>query len=275
MRVARNVFGKPKLKERTTSDILIRLLVITFLAVSAYTLFIRMEYKWDLFSAQTGLKFLARFIRFDQVPPKMMLDMVGRLLNTIILGVLTTLIGAFVGLVFGLLGARNLTNPKVSNVVKGIASFVRAVPTIIWVLIFVAGYGLTATTAVVGMAFHSFAFFVKSYAESFEEVDRGTIEALKATGANWFQIVFGAVIPSALTKLISWIALRSEINFTVAVVIGPAVGVPGTIGTMINNAARAGNYEVQGFGIILVFITAFLMEIVVTRLRQNSIVSNH
>ncbi len=273
MEISRNIFGVPKLKERTTADNIIAALIIIFIVVTVFTVFIRIEYKWESFNAETGIKYLQNFLRFDKVPVEKMVEMTGRLVNTIILGILTTIIGAIAGLTFGLLGARNLTNGYISNAVKAIASFVRAVPTIIWVLIFVAGYGLTATTAIVGMAFHSFSFFVKSYAESFEEVDKGTIEALKATGANWFQIVFGAVIPSALTKLISWIALRSEINFTVAVVIGPAVGVPGTIGTMINNAARAGDYPVQGFGIFLVFITAFIMEVVVTKLRQDSIVS--
>ncbi|MFP4457065.1 MAG: PhnE/PtxC family ABC transporter permease [Clostridia bacterium] len=265
---------KRKLKNIEVSDKIIRSLMVLFVLVTLYTLLIRVEYKWEAFNAKVGLNYLQNFFRIDQVELSVQLDMLGRLINTLILGFLTTLTGAFFGLIFGLLGANNLTNTKISNVVKGIASFVRAVPTIIWVLIFVSGFGLTATTAIVGMTFHSFSFFVKSYSESFEEVDKGTIEALKATGANWFQIVFGAVIPSALTKIISWIAIRSEINFTVAVVIGPAVGVPGTIGTMINNAARAGEYAKQGFGILLVFLTAFTMELIISKLRQRSIVSS-
>jgi len=265
---------KPKLKNVEVSDIIIRSLIVIFVLITLYTLLIRVEYKWEVFNAEVGIKYLQNFFRVDQVELSVQLDMLRRLVNTLILGFLTTITGAFFGLIFGLLGANNLTNTKIANVVKAIASFVRAVPTIIWVLIFVSGFGLTATTAIVGMTFHSFSFFVKSYSESFEEVDKGTIEALKATGANWFQIVFGAVIPSALTKLISWIAIRSEINFTVAVVIGPAVGVPGTIGTMINNAARAGEYAKQGFGILLVFLTAFTMEIIISKLRQRSIVSS-
>ena len=62
---------------------------------------------------------------------------------------------------------------------------IRAVPTIIWVLIFISGFGLTATTAIVGMSFHSVAYFIKSYSEAFEEVDPGAMEAMKASGGSW------------------------------------------------------------------------------------------
>ena len=64
-------------------------------------------------------------------------------------------------------------------------SFFRAVPTILWVLIFTVAIGLGPETAVTGLLFHSVAYLVKAYSESFEEVDPGVIEALRASGASW------------------------------------------------------------------------------------------
>lgn len=269
----RTIMGRPKLRESNSADRLMFVLVSCFMVITIYTIFHRIEYKWDYFQADTAVKIATNFFRIDQVGSEKMLEMLISLINTLALGFVTTILGFGGGLVLGLFAARNLTNGYVTNVIRAISSFMRAVPTIIWVLIFVAGYGLTATTAVVGMFFHTLAFFVKSFAEAFEEVDTGTIEALRATGSNWFQIVFGAVLPASMTKMISWIAIRNEINFGVAVVIGPAAGVPGTIGTMINNASRGGEYAVQGFGVLLIFLTAFLMEVMINRLRQKSIIS--
>lgn len=270
--VRKNLFGRPKLKEPDRADILMTVIICVFVAVTIFTVFFRIQYRWEDFQAEVAMRIISNFFRFDLVENSMKFEMFTNLLNTLSLGLVTTILGCVGGLVLGLFAAKNLTKGVAPNLIRSVASLSRAVPTIIWVLIFVAGYGLTSTTAVVGMFFHTIAFFTKSFAEVFEEVDEGTIEALKATGANWHQIVFGAVLPSSFTKIISWVAIRNEINFGVAVVIGPAAGVPGTIGSAINNASRAGEYAVQGFGVLLIFLTAFLMELMINHLRQKSIV---
>jgi len=55
---------------------------------------------------------------------------------TLGLAFLTTLFGASLALLFGLLSAKNLTSKRASAVIKGCAAFIRAVPTVLWVLIF-------------------------------------------------------------------------------------------------------------------------------------------
>ncbi|HCX04192.1 MAG: ABC transporter permease subunit [Tissierellales bacterium] len=265
--------GKPKIKTLTSADIVISAVIIVFILITVYTVFFNIEYKWDDFQDETALDIASNFIRFDKVGIDKIIEMLLSLINTLSLAFVTTITGFVTGIVFGLLSARNISNLYLSNLIRGTASLIRAVPTIIWVLIFVSGYGLSATTAVMGMFFHTLSFFIKSFAETFEEVDKGTIEALRASGSNWLQIVFGTILPSSLTKIISWIAIRSEINFGVAVVIGPAAGVPGTIGSLINNASRGGDYATQGFGVILVFLTAYIMEVTINNLRQKSIIN--
>ncbi|MFO7886754.1 MAG: ABC transporter permease subunit [Eubacteriales bacterium] len=265
--------GKPKIKTFTTADFIISAVLLVFLLITLYTIFFRIEYKWDDFQGDTAISIASNFIRFDKVGIQKIIEMILSLINTLSLAFVTTITGFILGIVLGLFAARNISNIHLSNFIRGAASFIRSIPTIIWVLIFVSGYGLSATTAVMGMFFHTLSFFIKSFAETFEEVDKGTIEALRASGSNWLQIVFGTMLPSSLTKIISWIAIRSEINFGVAVVIGPAAGVPGTIGSLINNASRAGDYATQGFGVILIFLTAYIMEVIINKIRLKSIIN--
>ena len=54
-----------------------------------------------------------------------------------------------------------------------------------------------SAAAVIGMTFHSVSYLTKAYSESFEDLNVSVIEALKASGANWWQIIFQAVIPSS------------------------------------------------------------------------------
>jgi phosphonate transport system permease protein len=151
-----------------------------------------------------------------------------QILVTMGLALLTTLFGAVMAFFLGLLAAQNLSTKAVSMAVKGFVAFIRAVPTVLWVLIFAVAAGLGSVAAVIGMTFHSVGYLIKAYSESFEELDKGVIEALKASGANWWQIVFQAVLPSCMTYILSWTFLRFEINFAVAVAMGAAQGREGS-----------------------------------------------
>lgn len=80
---------------------------------------------------------------------------------TIGLSVLTTVIGAFLAFFLSLLASRNLSSGFLSNMIRGLMSFIRAVPTILWVMIFSILIGLGANAAVIGMSFHSIAYLTK------------------------------------------------------------------------------------------------------------------
>ncbi|MGC8491836.1 MAG: PhnE/PtxC family ABC transporter permease [Syntrophobacteraceae bacterium] len=188
---------------------------------------------------------------------------------TVGLAFLTTLFGSVIALSLGLLGARNLAPKTLTDVIKAFVAFIRAIPTILWVLIFAVAAGLGSAAAVIGMTFHSISYLTKAYAESFEDLDRGAIEALQACGAGWWQIVFQAVIPSSFSYLLSWTFLRFEINFANAVAMGAAAGAAG-IGF---DLYMAGGYyfDLHEVGLITYFILAFalLLEVVAVNMKRK------
>lgn len=191
------------------------------------------------------------------------------------LAVLTTIIGALFSLILGLLAAQNLSSKAVANLIKAFVAFIRAVPTILWVLIFAIAAGLGSTATVIGLTFHSVGYLVKAYSESFEEIDKGVLEALKASGANWWQIVFQAVIPSSVTYLLSWTFLRFEINFTNAVAMGAAAGAGG-IGFDLFWASVY-YFDLREVGLITYFVLAFaiILETASTRFKDQLQARSH
>ncbi len=190
---------------------------------------------------------------------------------TLCLGFITTLLGAVLALVFGVFAARNLSKRWVVNVLKAAAAFVRAVPTVLWVLIFAVGAGLGSVAAVVGMTFHSFAYLLKAYSEAFEELDAGVLEALRASGANWPQIVLRAVIPSSLGPMISWTFMRFEINFTNAVAMGAAAGAGGIGFDLFMASGFYFNIGEVGYITWLILIVAVGLEIGANRLKKTQL----
>ena len=188
---------------------------------------------------------------------------------TLGLAFLTTLLGGFIALFLGLLGAQNLAPKRITNVIKAFVAFIRAVPTILWVLIFAVAAGLGSAAAVIGMTFHSISYLTKAYSESFEDLDRSVIEALRASGADWWQIVFQAVIPSSFTYLLSWTFLRFEINFANAVAMGAAAGAAG-VGFDLFMASTY-YFDLHGVGLItyIILIFAMAMETAATRMKSQ------
>src|SRR5690606_33155401 len=80
-------------------------------------------------------------------------------------------------------------------------------------------------------------------------------EAVRATGASWWQIVNYAVQPQVMPRLIGLSLYRLDINFRESSVIG-IVGAGG-IGATLNTAID--RYEYDSAGAILIIIIAIVM----------------
>ena len=191
-----------------------------------------------------------------------------QVLITLCLAFLSTILGAVISIFLAFGTAVNLSKPWLSTLIKGFITIIRAVPTVLWVLIFAIAAGLGAAAAVIGMLFHSIAYLVKAYSEAFEEIDEGKIEALRATGSSYFHILFQVVVPQTKSFLIAWTFLRFEINFGVAVAMGAAAGAGG-IGYELFMSSTF-YYDMNEVGMItyMILIVAVLLELVANKLKR-------
>lgn len=188
--------------------------------------------------------------------------------ETVSIAVLSLLYSLVFGIFFGMLAARNVLKlPVLSVLTQSFFIFLRAVPTPVWVLLMLVCLGMGPEAGVAGLCVHTTAFFTKSFAQSFESIPEETIEALEAAGAGRIQIFFHAVLPSALSQIVAWCGMRLEVNFSECAILG-MVGAGG-IGYVISNNLRGYDYGTAGTAILLVFLTAFVIERVFIRLKKK------
>jgi len=191
------------------------------------------------------------------------------LLTVFSLGVLSTITGAIIAFFGALLCAKNIANPTVGTFVRSIVAFVRAVPTILWVLIFTVSAGLGSVAAVAGLTFHSAGYLIKAYAESIEEMDSGVIEALKASGASYWQIVFQAIVPASISYMTAWTFLRFEINFTNAVMVGALAGAGGIGFDLFMAGNFYHNLRELGFITYILVAAVIVLELFATKVKAK------
>lgn len=219
-----------------------------------------------LFKALANFRYLFGEAHFKHFT---VLQAVYSALITFGLAMLTTVLGAIIAFGMGLLAARNLSGNAVSGFVRALSAVIRAVPTVLWVLIFAVSTGLGSVAAVIGMTWHTISYLTKAYSEAFEEIDEGVLEALRGSGANRLQIVFQAVFPSSITYLISWSFLRLEINFSNALAMGAAAGAGG-LGYDMFMASNL-YYDIKELGALtyMILVFAITLELISTLLKKR------
>jgi phosphonate transport system permease protein len=96
----------------------------------------------------------------------------------------------------------------------------RSIHEIVWALFFVAVLGLGALAGIFAIAVRSVGFIAKMSAEAIEDIDKGPLEAMRATGANDFQVILYAVIPQVLPQILGVIIFEWEINIRRSAILG-------------------------------------------------------
>ncbi len=181
------------------------------------------------------------------------------LLETISIATLSLIYSLVLGIIFGMLGSRNIIKAKgVAVFVQSIFTFLRAVPTPIWVLLMLVCLGMGSEAGVAGLCVHTTAFFTKSFAQSFEDIPTETLEALEATGTNKLSVFINAVLPASFAQIIAWVGMRLETNFSECAILG-MVGAGG-VGFIISRNLQNYDYGTAGVAIFLVFVVAYLIE---------------
>ncbi len=140
-------------------------------------------------------------------------DLLHGLIDTLAIAILGTFISAFLSVPFAFWAATNMSSGKLtSGFGKFVLSFVRTFPELVMALLFIKAVGPGSFAGVLALGLHSIGMLGKLYSEGIENIDKGPTEALLATGANRFQILWYAVLPQVLPDFLSYTLYRFEIN---------------------------------------------------------------
>jgi phosphonate transport system permease protein len=193
---------------------------------------------------------------------------IGATLETVQMALAGTFLALVVAFPVGFLAARNTTPHRfVYYGVRMFLNLVRTIPDLALGLLFVAAVGLGAFAGTLALAVHTATVLGKLLSESVENIDEGVVEAIRATGAGYAQILSFAVLPQILPDLISFTLYRLETNIRAASVLG-LIGAGG-IGYLMNTSFRTFQYQ-EAAAIVLVFIAlVMLVDYLSSRLRAR------
>jgi len=193
---------------------------------------------------------------------------IGATLETVQMALAGTFLALLVAFPLGFLAARNTTPHRfVYYGVRSCLNLVRTIPDLALGLLFVAAVGLGAFAGTLALAVHTATVLGKLLSESVENIDEGVVEAIRATGAGYAQILSFAVLPQILPDLISFTLYRLETNIRAASVLG-LIGAGG-IGYLMNTSFRTFQYQ-EAAAIVLVLIAlVMLVDYLSSRLRAR------
>lgn len=213
------------------------------------------EVDWERIVA--GLDRGWRFIEGFLVPDfsSRWTDIRSGLIESLTMTVTSTVVGILISVPIGIGAARNLAPPAVYFICRSIIAVSRSFQEVIIAILFVAMFGFGPFAGFVTLAFATIGFLSKLLAEDIEDIDERQVEAIRATGGGWWQVVNYAIQPQVMPRLIGLSLYRLDINFRESAVIG-IVGAGG-IGATLNTAID--RYEYDSAGAILIIIILIVM----------------
>jgi len=189
------------------------------------------------------------------------------IVETIQMAIVGTSLAILISAPFAVLAARNIAPAPVYAVTRLLLNANRAVPDIIFALIFVAAVGLGPFGGVLALAIGSIGFMSKVYAESIEAIDPQQVLAVRATGARRSQTIVFAMAPQALPMIASYSLLLFETNVRSATILG-VVGAGG-VGFELQKYISLFQYQELLGALIFIVIVVTVIDRVSDRIRKN------
>lgn len=180
--------------------------------------------------------------------------------ETLQIAVVGTIIGGFAALPLALWNSPiGAPNQPVYLVTKAFNNVIRAIPDVLWALLFVSMVGVGILPGILALVFFSIAVTCKLTSDVLDGVDPGPVEAANAAGARHTQMLRTAIVPQVLPAYSSFLLYNFEINLRASAVLG-FVGAGG-IGGQIDLYRNLGRWD-DVWGIIALF---FIVTVIVER----------
>jgi phosphonate transport system permease protein len=198
-----------------------------------------------------ALDMLARMVPPDFSRWELLLD---GMVESVQMALAATLFGIVLSVPLGLAAARNLAPRPVYLAARGFIVLGRTLHEVIIAIFCVKLFGFGAVAGLITLAFASAVFLGKMLAEDIENVRAGPVEAVRATGAGFLQVVTYSIVPQVLARTVGVMIYRLDANVRHSTVIG-IVGAGGIGQTLSASFSR---YDYDFSAAILLSIVALV-----------------
>lgn len=226
-------------------------LVLALIFVWAFT---RIDITWERFLLGTdgAAKFVHRMFPPVFNPRD---ELIKGLWETVQIAVLASAAGVLLALPISLLSARNLMPGWVTWPARFVITLCRTFHPVIVAIVFVKALGFGALAGICALTVASVGFLGKLFAEAIEEISMKQIEAVRATGASFANVLTFSVVPQVVYRFIGFMAYELDSNLRNSTMVG-IVGAGGIGGTLFAAFQRFDYDFVLG---IVICIIALIM----------------
>jgi phosphonate transport system permease protein len=194
-----------------------------------------------------------------------------KLLQTIVMAFVGTVLASLVAFPLAFVAARNITRSRLVNqAAKRLFDFLRSVDMLIWALFFTRAFGPGPLAGISAIFFTDTGTFGKLYSEALENIDDKQREGVRSVGASPAAVQRFGVVPQVLPLFLSQSLYFWESNTRSATIIG-AVGAGG-IGLKLWEAMRTNqDWENVAYMVLLILLVVFVFDSISNALRSRLI----
>ncbi|WP_343210318.1 PhnE/PtxC family ABC transporter permease [Anaerolentibacter hominis] len=213
------------------------------------------------------------FITEDFLPPALpkssrIPGILSSVLVTLALAMSATTIAAVLAFFVSLFGSEKVSPfPRAAKFVRGFATFLRNIPALVWAFILFSSLGIGTGVGFAALCVTSFAFMVRAFIETMEDVSQDCVESLQTVGATFLQRISQAVLPSCLSGFLSWFLYCVEINIRASTIVGMVGG--GGVGLTLFSYIKGFRYDIALSIILLVAVMVIVVDRVTSKLRKE------
>lgn len=187
---------------------------------------------------------------------------------TIAMAVTATVCAGIGAFLVSLFGSEYISPfPRVAKYVRGIATFMRNIPALVWAFILFSSLGIGTGVGFAALFITSFAFMVRAFVETMDEVSDDCVESLLAMGASFPQRVVHGILPSCIHGFISWFLYCFEVNIRASTIVGMVGG--GGVGLVLFSYLKSFQYHIAAGVILLVAVMVILVDLLTNKLRKE------
>lgn len=242
---------------------------IAWIGLALYTVYALsiLDLSWERFlkGLDNGARFLGRMFPPNMAPDKLSLIADG-MLESIQIAVLATFVGTLLSLPLGLAAARNLAPSWLAWSARGFIAICRSFHPVIVSILFVKAVGFGALAGVLALIVSSVGFVSKLFAEVVEEMNPKQVEAVRATGASFLNVLIMAVAPQVMARFIGLTVYQLDSNLRNSTMVGIVGG--GGIGAPLFTAYQRFDYDVVLTILLIIIAIIMAMELVSGRVRR-------